>query len=144
MNESDPLPKLVCLDCWRQIDNFHEFHEKVHAAQDSYLKELIKREQENNFVGIVEPIHVSVDTTTVPDDLHDELINEVPIKIEYDACKTTSHSPPLIACDVLVDEIGDESNQFPLYDNEDDDDDAFEEGTEPSEYTEDNDNDYGN
>lgn len=96
--ESDPLPKFVCLDCWKYIDSFHEFHEKVHAAQDNYLRELIKCEQENNFVTIPEPpVHVIIDASIT------DAIDEDAIKIEYDDCKNAPPSPNLISCEVDID-----------------------------------------
>lgn len=42
------------MDCWTKIENFHIFHRNVHAAQTKYLSELVKQEQENNFVEIQE------------------------------------------------------------------------------------------
>lgn len=131
VSETDPLPKQVCSDCWKQIETFHEFHEKVLAAQNTYLNELIKREQENNFIGVLEPVHVNIDATI--EELPDALESETSIKIEYDACKNTALLPPLISCDVLDDDIDTkpDTSQY--------DEDAFDEENEiePSEYSED-------
>ncbi|KAG4072165.1 hypothetical protein HA402_015664 [Bradysia odoriphaga] len=54
VSQLDPLPKYVCIDCWTKIKNFHTFHRDVHAAQTKYLSELVKQEQDNNFVEIQE------------------------------------------------------------------------------------------
>lgn len=107
----------MCLDCWNRIVSFHEFHEKVHTRQDNYLKDLIKYEDESNFITIPDPIHVNVDAP-VP-----ELRDDTPIKIEFDDCKNAPLSPHLISCDVDVD-----------IDNKlHDDCDAFEDETEVTE-----------
>lgn len=140
MSETDPLPKQICSDCWKQINTFHEFHEKVLAAQSTYLNELIKREQENNFVGVLDPIHVNIDATI--EELPDALQSESAIKIEYDACKNTALIPPLISCDVLIDDI-DTKPHASQYEG-----DAFEDENEieASNYSEDEaqeDNDFG-
>lgn len=50
VNESDPLPKYICIGCWTKVADFHEFHQKVSEAQTIYLSKLIKEEQDNNFV----------------------------------------------------------------------------------------------
>lgn len=34
---SDPLPNIICSDCWRQTESFHEFHEKVLSDREKYL-----------------------------------------------------------------------------------------------------------
>lgn len=50
VNESDPLPKYICIGCWKKVADFHEFHQKVSQAQTIYLSKLVKEEQDNNFV----------------------------------------------------------------------------------------------
>lgn len=70
MSETDLLPKQICVDCWTKIENFHNFREKVHAAQALYLEELVKYEQESHFVEVMEPVHINVG------DEHDEHCND--------------------------------------------------------------------
>lgn len=52
ISESDALPKYICIDCWSKIADFHEFHQRVREAQTKYLIQLVKQEQDNNFVEI--------------------------------------------------------------------------------------------
>lgn len=112
VSETDPLPKHVCLDCWKLCDSFHEFHENVHVAQTSYLKQLIKCERENHFIEI--PTHLNADATLVSeqcDDFHETngLAQEPIIKLEYETCKNVPLSPPLVSVEVpdeMNDDIG--------------------------------------
>lgn len=93
MNESDLLPKQVCIECWTRIDNFHEFHAQVLDAQANYLDDLIKYEQENNFVDLQKPIDVDETVSIEPVDTlfcENELQNDSIIKTEFNGCKPTS------------------------------------------------------
>lgn len=126
MSETDPLPKHICLDCWKQIDSFNHFHEKVHVAQTNYLKQLIKCERENHFIEIP-PVHVNVDVAFATDQIDElqetnGLIQEPVIKLEYEPCKNAPLSPSLVSIEVpdQMNDIGIESAD----DDEDDEDDG--------------------
>lgn len=119
VSETDPLPKYVCLDCWKQIDSFNQFHEKVHVAQTNYLKQRIKCERENHFIEIP-TVHLNVDAALTPDQfdrIHETNgLNQEPIiKQEYEACNNAPQSPPLVSI-----EVPEEMN-----DDDDDDGDAL-------------------
>lgn len=116
----------MCFDCWKQIDSFNHFHERVHVAQTNYLKQRIKCERENHFIEIP-AVHLSVDATLTPDQidgLHETngLIHEPTIKLEYEPCKNAPLSPPLVSIEIpdQMNDIGIESD-----DEDDDDDDAL-------------------
>lgn len=81
MSDSDSLPKFVCWTCWTQVENFYNFHQRVHEAQANYLSDLSKYEQENNIVGVI-------DINTVNETQFDPAI-----KIEYDT------SPRIFLCE---------------------------------------------
>lgn len=88
VSELDPLPKHICPECWTKIEEFHEFHQRVHASQTNYLNELVKYEEENNFIDVLEPANLNLDSpATEP---IDELISLSPtqskptIKLEYE------------------------------------------------------------
>lgn len=117
------------MDCWKQIDSFHVFHEKVQVAQTNYLKQLIKCERENHFIEIP-TVNLNIDATLASDQidgLHEinGLALEPIIKLEYEACKNAPLSPSLISIGVpeeMHDDIGIESAD----DDDDDDDEHFE------------------
>lgn len=126
VSETDPLPKHICLDCWKQIDSFHVFHENVQVAQTNYLKQLIKCERENHFIEIP-TVHLNVDATLgsdLIDGLHETngLAQEPIIKLEYETCKNAPLSPPLISIEVPEqmndDDIGIESADDDVLDDD--------------------------
>lgn len=39
MTEDDGLPKVVCHDCWNQIEIFHSFVQRVTAIREDYLRQ---------------------------------------------------------------------------------------------------------
>lgn len=92
VSELDPLPKHICSECWTKIDDFHEFHEKIHAAQTNYLDRLVKYERENNFIDVLEPVNLNLDLPAT--ETSDELISMSPIqnadtlKLEYETGKS--------------------------------------------------------
>lgn len=92
MIESDPLPNYVCMECWKKVESFDEFHTSVQTAQARYLSDLVKYEQEtNHFVDVLEPVHLNIDTSNVePIDVfaNDELNEDSLIKDEYETCKS--------------------------------------------------------
>lgn len=45
INETDSLPKSVCIDCWNKIEDFHKFHRFVQSSQAQYLKNIGKHDQ---------------------------------------------------------------------------------------------------
>lgn len=45
VKENDHLPKMVCRDCWRKLDEFHDFYNTVNAAQNHFWLELVKNEE---------------------------------------------------------------------------------------------------
>lgn len=129
VSETDPLPKHVCLDCWKLCDNFHEFHERVHVAQAEYLKKLIKSERENHFIEIP-TVHLNADATLVSeqfDGLHETngLAHEPTIKLEYEVCKNVPLSPPLISIEVPEEMNDDISIRSGDDDDEGDENDAL-------------------
>lgn len=87
----DPLPKHICLECWTMVDQFHEFHERIHAAQANYLNQLAKYERENNFIAVSEPVNLNSDPPAI-EPIDDDFIAmqnvEDSIKIEYESGKT--------------------------------------------------------
>lgn len=126
VTETDPLPKFVCLDCWNQVDNFNRFHERVHASQTNYLKQLIKCERENHFIEIP-PLHVNVDAAFATDQIDElretnGLSQEAVIKLEYESCKNPPLSPSLVSIE-MPDQMNNESIDD---DMGDDDGDALE------------------
>lgn len=44
VDESDHLPKLVCLDCWSKLQRFREFYNAVIGARANFLMTFIKSE----------------------------------------------------------------------------------------------------
>lgn len=46
VSKTDAFPKFVCSDCWQKTETFHEFHRSVKRAQENYLKQVVKHEQE--------------------------------------------------------------------------------------------------
>lgn len=83
----------MCIECWRKIDNFNDFHASVQSAQARYLSDLVKCEREtNHFVDVLESVHLNIDTTNTEsiDVLASvsEERNEVIIKDEYDTVKS--------------------------------------------------------
>lgn len=86
MNESDLLPKQVCIECWTRINKFHEFYEDVLSEQAIYLNDLVKYEH----VDLSKPDQVDatieqMDTLYYENDSENEstIKNEViPIKSE--------------------------------------------------------------
>lgn len=83
----------MCIECWRKIDNFNDFHASVQSAQARYLSDLVKCEREtNHFVDVLESVHLNIDTTNTEsiDVLASvsEEQNEVIIKDEYDTVKS--------------------------------------------------------
>lgn len=47
MKENDNLPKMVCRDCWRKLDEFHDFYNAVNAAKSNFWLEVVKNEEPN-------------------------------------------------------------------------------------------------
>lgn len=92
VSELDPLPKHICSECWTKIEDFHEFHEKIHAAQTNYLDRLVKYERENNFIDVLEPVNLNLDQPAT--ETTDEFISMSPtqnddtIKLEYETGKS--------------------------------------------------------
>lgn len=84
----------MCWSCWTQVENFYNFHQRVHEAQANYLSDLFKCEQDNNFVDVL-------DINTVNEAHYDSTI-----KIEYDT------SPKMFLyeeTEQIADEISDQS-----------------------------------
>ncbi|XP_031622031.1 zinc finger protein 888-like [Contarinia nasturtii] len=46
--KTDALPKWICCNCWDKIEEFHRFHRFVRNAQEDYLKQIVKYEEEND------------------------------------------------------------------------------------------------
>ncbi|RYZ76440.1 MAG: hypothetical protein EOP04_32065 [Proteobacteria bacterium] len=39
VTQDDALPKVVCHDCWSQIETFHSFVQRVIAVREDYLQQ---------------------------------------------------------------------------------------------------------
>lgn len=126
MSDTDPLPKIVCLECWTKIADFHEFYQKIHTAQANYLSELVKSEQENHFIDVSVP-HIECSEIESIDELYslNGGQNESTIKIEYDNTKV----------DFSPFEISEASNKIDI--ELPDDGDALQEDTFAEEQSED-------
>ncbi|XP_031623262.1 zinc finger protein 62-like [Contarinia nasturtii] len=101
IDETDPLPKHVCLDCWTIVDRFHQFISKVQHTQAKYLSNIVKVEEPENHIvepynhDILEPIHFEAVAPSTSDTLGnliliDEGENKTKVKIEYDISKNES------------------------------------------------------
>ena len=44
MSEADPLPNVVCHECWTTTEAFHELYEKSKIVQEKFLNSLVKIE----------------------------------------------------------------------------------------------------
>lgn len=87
VSELDPLPKHICLECWTKVDQFHEFHERIHAAQANYLNQLAKYERENNFIAVSEPVNLNSDPPAIEGFIAVQNVEDN-IKIEYESGKS--------------------------------------------------------
>lgn len=135
VNQYDTLPKCTCVDCWRRIEDFHNFHRSVFNAQAEYLKRRVKSETER------EPnlASYSHDTTSPPRFV--EVITNCEEFIEFtdeslkanDEFNDDDHQQEIKLQDVgdLFDDIpcareDEESNQN-TYDNDNSNNDYYEE-----------------
>lgn len=81
----DPLPNVICNDCWHKTESFHEFHERVSTAREQYLQRFlsghVKQEEEEEEE---ENALLSNSVTQQPCDaqIHTETISVEPMTIE--------------------------------------------------------------
>lgn len=89
----DPLPKIICSDCWHKTESFHEFHEKVLSDHKKYLnsyldKMAIKKEFQLDEFGenisvepiTVDPIQIDDNNQCLLHDGHEPLVLDCTVK----------------------------------------------------------------
>lgn len=68
LNETDNLPKWICLDCWIKSKYFHEFYNAVATAKNIYLTNLVKAQVPTFFEIDCNPFAREYDIPSVEDE----------------------------------------------------------------------------
>lgn len=122
MNQIDALPKCICIACWEKIEEFHRFHRTVRCAQEEYLRQIVKCEDDNetenitneiteqpNFVEVItncDGLGFSDDYTTKPDELDD---------IDNKEIKSSELTDVLCNDDTKIENDQEETGKFRLF-----------------------------